>query len=342
MNIMIAASDSAYYSRDEIAFAKCLKAELSRRGHKADMFRLPVSDEVLSLPEQMVLMGMLDIGTNTDLLITIGYPAFNVPHHNKIVCLFRLVPELHEGWDSEYGVIGSPQYASLKSALLEAEKRCFKDARIFCWSNALAKDIHVRYGMNANILKMPDIGLCTDEIDIKTDDTYFIIESTLHPADRIELVLDAVAVSKKEYRLLICVPDCNEVYKKALIERINRLDIEDSVDVIYSGATESLLSNAIACISIPFEARTSPYFFIKAIAKSVPVITTIDSGCLSEYVMHDKNGAIVASNAADIGVAIDQFAKNSRNKERMLMRKIETHSYFQSIQSVAEKLTEDV
>lgn len=336
MNVMFAVAVKPYCSREEKALAYALESEIQRLGNKTDMFFLPVADDLLSLPEHMVMMGMVDIGTSSDILISIGYPAFTIPHPNKRICLFSLVPELNEAWNTEYGVIASPQYASLKCALHEAEHRLLVDSPILCSSEVLAKDIKERHGCNASIIRMPDLYPVSGNEHVLSQPGYILCETDLTPASRWDMLLEAVKESESSIKLVMFVSDSNEVYRKALEERIALLQLADRVLVEDGFISETSFNNAAAFVSIPFAARKLPYAVLAAIKRGLPVITTSDSGCLNEYVQHERNGLIVKPKAEKIAEA---FLLNDNKKiEDRLSKEINIANMSDSIESLAQRI----
>lgn len=338
MNVMIAVAVKPYCSREEKAFAYALESEIQRLGHKTDMFFLPVADDLLSLPEHMVMMGMVDIGSSSDILISIGYPAFAIPHPNRRICLFSLVPELNEAWNTEYGIVASPQYALLKDALHEAEHRCLSNVPILCSSEMLAKDIKSRHGFSASVIRIPDLYPVSEYVNIPLQPGYILCETDLTPASRWDMLLDAIKETKNSIKLIMFISDSNEVYRKALSERIALLQLTDSVFVEAGNISDTTFNNAAAFVSIPFAARKLPFAVLAALKRGVPVITADDSGCLNEYVQNNRNGLIVKPEASSLAEAFFMFSK--RKMRNFLSKDISIIGLIDPIEHIVRHLTE--
>jgi glycosyltransferase involved in cell wall biosynthesis len=318
MNIMIASAVTTYYSKEEKAFTEALQKCLTEQSHTADSFYIPVAHELLSLPEQFFLTRLLDISQSADLLITIGYPAFAIPYHNKLAVLFSMVPELYEGWDTEYGVLGSPQYASIRSSLYTSERKCLEEAKkIYCVSDIMAKDIKQRYAIDTETIQIPCLYPYSNNNLPEIDSNYILCETELQPAARIDLLLEAVQLSNHNWKLLLAIPSADETYMSALYERIQVLNIKDRVAIHIGVLSQSVIRNAIAYSCITFASRKFPNAFLAAMKNGVPVLTANDSGCLAEYINHENNGIIVQPNAKEISEAVATLITNRRLKKRL-------------------------
>ncbi len=334
MDIMIAAAVTSYYSSEEKILTDALQRALKEQGHRVDTFFLPVADDLLSLPEQIVMMGLLDVGAQAELLITIGYPAFAVPHRRKAVCLLSLVPELYEGWDTEYGALDSPQYASLRDALHGAENTLLKEAgHIFCGSELLKRDINQRYGLNAETICFPCLYPFDESDETPLGTEYILCETSLHPALRTDMLLEAVKSSKAGWKLVLSIPEAYETYMKGLFERIEKLELKDRVVVCKNFMSRKLLKNAAGLAAIPYQTRKMPFAGLAALENGTPVITMHDSGCLNEFVLHEKNGLVLQPDAVALAKALDALALGGRR-----FKKAEKAAEAGSMEKIAQRL----
>jgi len=318
MKIMVAAAVTANSSWEERVFAEALCTEIKRQGHQTDFFFLPVVNELLSLPEQMVMFGMLDIENSADLLITIGYPAFALPHKNKVICLFSITPELNEAWDTEYGMLATPQYVSLKEALYQAELRCFEGQKIICASRLLAEDIKNRYGNSPSVISLPNLYPFSPANNDNTEQHYLICETDLQPISRIETILQSMKEANESTRLHLYIHGSKLVYREALEMRIDRLGISDRISVIDGFIDKTTMGKAAALISIPYQSRRIPLEVTAALAEGVPVITTSDSGCLLELVKNKVNGLVTEPISKSLAIAINSILSNKKMRRHFV------------------------
>jgi hypothetical protein len=123
--VMIAVSVSPFCGREEMHWAQAIQRGLREKRIEVELFMLPVVHNPLLIPEQMTALRLLDVKDNSDLLLTIGFPAFVLKHPKKRVLLFSLASSLHEHFDTEFGILATPQYQKIRGAVQNAEKNVY-------------------------------------------------------------------------------------------------------------------------------------------------------------------------------------------------------------------------
>lgn len=309
MRILVACSMFSFSSREEIQWFQKITTVLRKQNHEVDTFLLPVVDNPLLLPEQLLATRLLNIENSCDLLITIGYPAFALIHPRKSALLFSLVSSLHECFNTEYGILATPQYYRIRNAVINAERNCLSEAvRIICASNTLASKIKDDYKLKPVTLLLGDI---SEKILKKKEshkgELWVVCETNLEPLNRIDLLLDSVAQSNGQWKLKIFVPSASSVYRNALQERIKRLRIKEKVMIINEALSENALTTSSALISLNYMAMRIPGAVFRAIKASVPVLTLTDSGALLEVVIDKETGFVVAPSVQKISQTLDQI-----------------------------------
>src|SRR5215213_9600734 len=200
MRVLIAGSCSPFSGREEIRWTTILTKTLRDKGIDVDSFMLPFVNNPLLIPEQMMSLRLLDVKKSCDLLLTVGYPAFVLQHPHKRVLLFSLASSLHEHFGTEYGVLSTPQYQRIRDAVHAAERKCLMEAEhILCASKTLATQIQVQYHLPAKALIFDSELNTANQSDLLEEGTWVVCESTLEPADRIDLLLNAVTHAKEPW-----------------------------------------------------------------------------------------------------------------------------------------------
>lgn len=336
---MIAASVSCFSAREEIYWADAIARRLREKNFEVDMFMLPIIQNPLLLPEQMVAYRLLDAVGSCDLLLTIGYPAFVLKHHKKRVLLFSLASSFHEWFDTEYGILSTPQYQRIRNAVINAERRCLSEAeRIVCASNRLASKLNSEYNLNSIPLILDD---CSIEQNIQQPskrEPIIVCESTLEPADRIDLLLNAVYCSNEKWQLNIYIPSASPVYRDGFNQRIKRLDIHDRVIVTEEALQLGTLQGSSACVALQFATARIPGSVLHAIRSNTPIITASDCGAILETVSNKKNGLIVEPSAKDIAEALDLIVTNNGLKNQLTQGNKQVISKFSDDNSIIENL----
>jgi glycosyltransferase involved in cell wall biosynthesis len=319
VRVLIASSVSPFSARQEMYWAHAIEDKLRQQGTQVDMLMLPIIMDPLLLADQMLAYRLLEIENSCDLLITIGYPAFVLKHSRKRVCLFSLASHLHEWYNTEYGILSTPQYERIRHAVINAEKRCLEEAeRILCASRTLTSRLQSVHKLKSTPMLM-DHGLRFGENGglVQYEGFWLVCESTLEPFERIDLLLSALVASQKPWRLHLFIPSASDVYYRALEQRIVRLDLRERIVITGELLSESSLAAASACIALPFAASRIPDAIVRAIKYHVPLISTSDSGALLEVVQDKKNGLVVEPSAFGVAQAVDRLVHNSKLREQL-------------------------
>ena len=318
MRVMVAASVSPFSCREEMHWAEAIARGLSDKRIEVDLFMLPVVHNPLLIPEQMTALRLLDVQDRCDLLLTVGFPAFVLKHANKRVLLFSLAPGLHEHFDTEFGVLATPQYQRTRRAVQDAERNCLQDAeRIVCASKTLAAQLARDLNITSSSLILGDCHEIQETVQPLDNGPWVVCESMLEPAERMDLLLNAVGRSSLNWRLLICVPSASDVYRQAVENRIKRLGLEGRV-VLYKGPlTTSVLTELSGYIALHFASTRVPESAARAVKTQVPIVTASDCGALLEVVDHNTNGLVAEPTAEKIALAVEKLVSDQKYRQRL-------------------------
>lgn len=319
MRVLIAGSCSPFSGQEEIHWTTIITKALKNKGYEVDTFMLPFVNNPLLIPEQMLSLRLLDVKSNCDRLVTIGYPAFVLNHPHKRVLLFSLSSSLHEHFGTEYGVLSTPQYQRIRNAVHEAERKCLIEAkRVLCTSEILAAQIQTQYRLPTKALIFEGILNDSNQTGLLDEGTWVVCESTLEPSDRIDLLLNAVPYTKEQWQLMVFVPSASEVYKEALHKRIERLELRDRVLVQDSSLSLQVGSKkAKVFVALPFRTTRIPESLLLAIKSHIPVVTAADCGAVLEVTQHERNGLVVEPSVSEIAHALDLLVSDTRLHQRL-------------------------
>ncbi len=327
MRIMIAASVSPFTGREEIHWAEALRKELINQKHEVDLFMLPIVQNPLLLPEQMTAMRLLDIKDNCDILITIGFPAFLLKHSKKRVILFSLAPSLHEHYDTEFGILATPQYQRIREAVHQAEKKCLSEAeRIICASKTLSDQLMSDYKLRSEVLILGDCSKDQNVVAISNDPPRIVCESTLEPFERIDLLLSSLTYSTQVWLLVIFIPSCAEVYRHAVDDRIRRLGLQGRIQIKKGHLIANELIGSCAITALQYYSTRIPECVFRAEKLRIPIIITSDSGALCEIVKNDVNGLVIDPKPEALAYAMDSMIIDNKMKHHLSSRnRISSH-----------------
>ena len=337
MNILIGGSLESCTGAEELQIATALADTLKAQGHTTDMFMLPYEPDAQGLPEQITALHMLTL-ESTDLLITVGYPALFLPHARKSCYLLKTAPMLFEYWDTEYGALYNPSFYRIKEAVTKAERRCLQESKtIVCGSNLLRQDLEGRYSIQPHVCYYPAFA---DEIEDENffnefpPKTYFVTESDLFPATRMELLIDVVKTSKANWKLKWYVPRTQITYLEALHELIQQNNLSSRIQIIPTRCPYATMQSALAYVTLLYETRKIPESFMRAFDCGVPIIAPQDAGAVLELADSKNNNIVQPNNFALAHVLDTLFTKKKVTKIADPSRDIKTSS----IQELAKRL----
>src|SRR5437870_5376206 len=91
MRVLVATARLPFAPSDNADLLKGLQQGLVSNGHDVDTVELPFTPDCACLDRQVVALRCLDLsaagGSAVDRLITLGYPAYAIPHSNKVAWL---------------------------------------------------------------------------------------------------------------------------------------------------------------------------------------------------------------------------------------------------------------
>ncbi len=281
MRILIAGSVQGDGSYEEAEICRLLAEKLKKAGHTTDYFLLPYGRNMLSLPEQILAYQLMQVN-DSDLLITVGYPACMLKHHNKICYLLQLEPMLAEYWDFKYGVLANYQYSKILETVMQANAQALGSAKkIFVDSQLLADDLRARYALTAKLLSYPTLEPLP-EVEQTKSRPYILCETNLLPWQRVELVLKLVA-QETTACLKIFVPNADLVYKEYLQKLIDDRKLAERVEVIYRRAGLAEIAGADLVFVADYASRRIPNILGVAASLGVPVAAMQDCGAAAEF-----------------------------------------------------------
>lgn len=280
MRILIAGNVQGDGGYEEAEICRLLAGELKRAGHTTDYFLLPYARNMLSLPEQILAYQLMQIN-DSDLLITVGYPACMLKHHNKICYLLQLEPMLAEYWDSKYGVLANYQYSKILENIMQSNAQALGAAKkLFVDSQILADDLRARYALTAKVLPYPVLSCQFADKQTKSK-PYMLCETNLLPWQRVELLIELVEQEQTAY-LQIFVPNADLIYEEYLQKLIEENKLTGQIEVLRRRAGITEITGAELIFIADYNSRRIPNILGLSLANNVPVVAMQDCGASAE------------------------------------------------------------
>lgn len=313
MRILIATTHVPFISGGAEAHAEGLSDALREAGHEAEIVAVPFKwyppEKIL---DHMLACRLLDLteanGTPIDLLIGLKFPAYLIPHPNKVLWILHQFRTAYELWDHPLGdLISTPSGAQVRDAIRAADREQIPEARaVFANSNNVARRLKMFCGLEAVPLYHPPPH--AERFYCAAPEDYLFFPSRLCPLKRQTLVLEAL----RETRQPVCIrfaglperPDFGRELK--LLAR--KIGVERRVQWLGNVSEDEkvrLYANTLGVVYPPID-EDYGYVTLEAMLASKAVITCADSGGPLEFVHHGETGLIVEPTPAALARAFDQ------------------------------------
>ena len=314
MRIIIATVQIPFVSGGAEFHAEGLKSALIAAGHEADIVAVPFNPAVPErIPDQMLACRLLDLtavhGSAVDRLIALKFPAYLIPHPNKVVWVLHQHRAAYDLWNYPFeDLSASPRGVLVREAIRRADQQLAEAKAVFANSKNIANRLGHFCGINSVPLYHPppkaESFFCARETG-----EYFFFPSRLSATKRQSLVLEALALTKKKVKVRFAGLADSPEYGKRLKLLAAKLGVEARVEwlgFLTEEEKRDAYAKAIAVIFPPVD-EDYGYITLEAMLSSKAVITCEDSGGPLEFVSHLKTGLVAKATAAALAEALDQL-----------------------------------
>ena len=314
MRIVIATVQIPFVSGGAESHAAGLKAALLREGHEAEIVTVPFNPAVPErIADQMLacrLMDMTEIhGTRVDILIGLKFPAYLIPHPNKVVWVLHQHRGAYDLWDYPFEDLGaSPRGVIVREAIRKADQLLTEARAVFANSKNIANRLGHFCGINATPLYHPppqaEEFFCAET----TDDSFFF-PSRLSASKRQSLVLEALALTREQVKVRFAGVADSVEYGKRLKQLAAKLGVERRVEWLGHISEEEKRKHYARARAVIFPPVDEDYGYItlEAMLSSKAVVTCEDSGGPLEFVLPRKTGLVAKPTPAALAGALDEL-----------------------------------
>ncbi len=316
MRIAVATVQVPFLQGGAEAHARGLRDALRSAGHEAEIVPIPFKwYPPAAIPGQVLACRLLDLsesmGTRIDRVIGLKFPAYLVPHPDKVLWVLHQHREAYDLWDKgQGGLYGQPGGAEAREVIRSADTRLIPEARrVFANSRNVAGRLRRHNGIEAEPLYHPPPlagryhaggpypGSMGD---------YLLMPSRLNGPKRQDLVVEALGRTRQPVRVVFMGAADDPAYAAAIM---GRADIVAPGRAAWLGAVPDdrkveLLAGALAVLVPPLD-EDYGYVTLEAMLSSRAVITCTDSGGPLEFVEHGRNGLVCEPDPAALADAMD-------------------------------------
>ena len=314
MRIVIATVQIPFVSGGAESHAAGLKAALIRAGHEAEIVTVPFNPAVPErIPDQMLACRLLDLteihGTRVDRLIGLKFPAYLIPHPNKVVWVLHQHRAAYDLWDYPFEELSaSPGGVMVREAIRRGDQLLTEAKAVFANSRNIANRLGHFCGINSTPLYHPppnaDSFFCGS-----TTEEYFFFPSRMSASKRQSLVLEALALTREKVKVRFAGVADSPEYGRRLKQLASKLGVDNRVEWLGYLTEDEKREHYAKSIAVLFPPVDEDYGYItlEAMLSSKAVITCEDSGGPLEFVSHRKTGLVARPTAAELAEAMDEL-----------------------------------
>jgi glycosyltransferase involved in cell wall biosynthesis len=329
MKVAIVNNQAPFVRGGAELLAEWLHQKLQEYGHQAEIVRIPFQ---WNPPERIIdhmLAARLVRLTNVDRVVAFKFPAYYVPHDDKVLWLLHQFRQAYDLWGTPFqGIPNNATGYRIRDAIVGADRHHLSEVkRIYTNSQIVGRRLRVYSEIDSEPLYPPLLDAGPYHCESYGD--YFFMPSRINALKRQYLAVEAMAKVSSATKLIIAGPPDTPGDLKQLMDAVHEHGLEGRVEVIPRWISDeeklALLASARGVIYIPLGEDSYGYVTLEAFHASKPVITLADSEGIMELVRDGRNGR-VALRAEGLAAAIDELAEDEALAERWGQAATETIS----------------
>lgn len=317
MHILIMTTQVPFVQGGAEVHARSLLNALRSVGHQAEIVAIPFKwyppERML---DNMLACRLMDLteanGRTIDRVIGLKFPAYLIPHPNKVLWILHQHRQAYEQWD---GVLGDMNYygngREVRDAIRRADTQLIPEARaVFTNSQNVSRRLKDFCGLESTPLYHPPAH--ADSFFCDGAEPYFFFPSRINASKRQRLAVQALAHTGAGSRLVICGESEDPVYYEKLLEDVRTLGLQNRVTFLGRVSDEEklrLYANCLAVVYPPFD-EDYGYITLEGMLSSKPVVTCTDSGGPLEFVVDGETGFVAAPEPEPLGGALARLWEN--------------------------------
>ena len=301
--------------------ATALHLKLQEHGHESILVRIPFC----WYPPEKILEHILACRcirlAGIDRVIGLKFPAYYVPHENKVLWLLHQFRQAYDLWGTPYQDIpDTPEGIRVRDVIMRSDNSFLKECRhIYTISPIVTSRLQTFNGISSTVLFHPLER--TDHLFCREFGDYIFYPSRITRGKRQYLVVDSMRYVKTGVRLVIAGGPETAEDLRSLTRIVETHNLSDRVTIMPEFIPEhrkaELLSNALACAYIPFDEDSYGYVTLEACYCRKPVITCDDSGGTKLLVLDGATGLIVPPEPQELARAFDRLYSDRRAAQQM-------------------------
>lgn len=314
MRILIATVQVPFIRGGAEVHAEGLRDALRAAGHDVEIIAIPFKwyppERIL---DHMLACRLLDItevmGTPVDLVIGLRFPAYLIPHSNKVLWILHQFRTAYDLWDHQLGdLIYSPNGVEVRDAIRHADRHFIGQAKAV-YANSANVAARLKYFCDIEATPLYHPPPHAEKFHTAEAEDYFFFPSRLCLPKRQSLVLEALAHTRQPVRVRFAGAADQPAYQSELKSLARKLRVHNRVEwlgEIDEEEKRDLYARALGVVYPPID-EDYGYVTLEAMLASKPLIVCTDSGGPLEFVRQEETGLVAEPGAAHLAKALDRL-----------------------------------
>jgi glycosyltransferase involved in cell wall biosynthesis len=312
MRIVIATVQVPFTRGGAEIHAEELRNAIQKAGHEAEIVAIPFKwyppERIF---DHMLACRLLDLseshGAGIDRLIALKFPAYLIPHPNKILWILHQHRTAYELWDHSLSdLIHFHNGPAVRDAIRYADRKIIPEAKaIYANSKNVAQRLKEYCDIEAKPLYHPPRN--ADRFYCAKQDDFLFLPSRINPGKRQRLVIEALPLTRGAVRVRFAGSVDERTYDDELRERAAELGVSDRIEWLGEISEEKKIEQYATALGVVYPPVDEDYGYVtlEAMLASKPVITCTDSGGPLEFVRDQATGLVADPNAESLAKAMD-------------------------------------
>lgn len=310
--------------------AEELKSNLERHGHCVELVKIPFKwYPPQKISEHILTARLVDLvescGEKIDLLLGLKFPAYYIPHPNKILWILHQHRTAYDLWGTKFGDLHGTEGTKVRNIIITSDNAYLKEAkRIFTNSHNVSSRLKKYNNINSVPLYHPPKD--HDKLVCGSFGDYIFYPSLINSIKRQCLAVEAMKYTRTNVRLWLAGACGDSSYEKSIYGLIEKYRLENKVKIMGRVSQEEkirLYAESLGILFIPYD-EDYGYVTLEAFYSKKLVITTLDSGGPLEFVKNNENGFVVQPEPRAIAETMDLLYKEREKARKMGLKGYET------------------
>jgi glycosyltransferase involved in cell wall biosynthesis len=312
VRILIATTQVPFIRGGAEVHAEGLRDALRRFGHEAEIIAIPFKwyppEEIL---DHMLACRLFDVseaaGTPVNRLIGLKFPAYLIPHPNKVLWILHQHRTAYELWDHSLSdLVYYPNGLQVRDVIHHADRKLIPEARaIFANSRNVAQRLKKFCDIDSTPLYHPPPE--AEKFYCEAAEDYLFFPSRLCVPKRQTLVLEALAHTRQPVRVTFAGTSDQPSYTDKLKSLAKKLKVHERVGWLGPISGDEMRERYARALGVIYPPADEDYGYVtlEAMLASKPVITCSDSGGPLEFVTDRRNGLITDPTPEALAAGLD-------------------------------------